>query len=91
MRATRLLPVAFGAFALLACSQTSSTRAHWHTTDGKPADPAALRAARDRCRERVQVTTRSGPGDNVEWGLAMVDCLRGEGFVRIVDDPELAP
>lgn len=91
MPSARSLLLTLAAFALLACTQTSSTRAHWHTTDGKPADPAALRAARDRCRERVQVTTRSGPGDNVEWGLAMVDCLRGEGFVRIVDDPELAP
>jgi hypothetical protein len=87
----RPLLVAFAASALLACSQTSSTRSHWHTTDGQPADPAALRAARDRCRERVQVGIRAGAGENVEWGLAMVDCLRGEGFVRIVDDPALAP
>jgi hypothetical protein len=76
--------------ALAACTQTSSTRARWHTKDGKPADPAALRAASARCREKVQVVTRAGPGENVEWGLEMVDCLRGEGFVLVTDDPALA-
>jgi hypothetical protein len=50
-----------------------------------------VRAAGTRCRERVQmVVTRAGPGENVEWGLAMLDCLRGEGFVLVTDDPELA-
>jgi hypothetical protein len=77
------------ALLLCACAQTTSTRARWYTRDGQPADPVALRSARDRCRERVQVPTRSGPGENVEWGLAMLDCLRAEGFVRVTDDPEL--
>jgi hypothetical protein len=91
MLCARPLLVACAVFALLACSQTSSTRARWHTTEGKPADPAAVRAAGTRCRERVHVHTRSGPGENVEWGLAMVDCLREEGFVLVTDDPDLAP
>jgi hypothetical protein len=76
--------------ALAACTQTTSSRARWHTKDGKPADPAALRAASARCREKVQVATRSGPGDNVEWGMGMVDCLSDEGFVLVTDDPALA-
>jgi hypothetical protein len=74
---------------LCACAQTTATRSRWYTRDGQPADPAALRSARDRCRERVQVPSRAGPGENAEWGLAMVECLRDEGFVRITDDPEL--
>jgi hypothetical protein len=86
----RCILAALAALVLLACSQTSSTRARWHTLDGRPADSAALRAASSLCRERVQVATRAGPGENVEWGLAMVDCLRGEGFVLVTDDPELA-
>jgi hypothetical protein len=75
---------------LSGCAQTTATRARWYTRNGQPADPVALRNARDRCRERVQVPTRSGPGDNAEWGLAMIECLHDEGFTRVTDDPELA-
>lgn len=80
----------FSALVLCGCAQTTSTRSRWLTRDGQPADPAALRSARDLCREQVQVRTRSGPGDNVEWGLAMVECLTEKGFIRVTDDPELA-
>jgi hypothetical protein len=91
MPTPRVLLFALAALALGACAQTPSTRSRWVTADGKPADPSALRAARDRCRERVQVVSRAGPGESQEWGLAMLDCLRGEGFVRVTEDPELAP
>jgi hypothetical protein len=90
MPPARPLLLAVAALVLGACSQTTSTRGRWLTTDGKPADPAALRAASTRCRERVQVVSRAGPGESQEWGLAMLDCLRGEGFVVVTDDPELA-
>jgi hypothetical protein len=91
MSPARPLLLALAILALGACSQTSSTRGRWLTTAGQPADPAALRAASTRCRERVKmVVTRAGPGESQEWGLAMLDCLRGEGFVVVTDDPELA-
>jgi hypothetical protein len=75
---------------LCACASTPPIRTVWYGRDGKPADPAALRAARDVCRDRVHVATRSGPGENVEWGLAMIDCLREQGFVQVTEDGELA-
>ena len=84
------LLLALAVLALGACSQTASTRGRWLTTDGQAADPAAVRAAGARCRERVQVISRAGPGESQEWGLSMLDCLRGEGFVLVADDPELA-
>lgn len=90
MTPARALPFALAALAVAACSQTTSTRGRWVTAAGKPADPAAVRAAGTRCRERVQVVSRSGPGENVEWGVAMLDCLRSEGFVLVSDDPEIA-
>ena len=90
MPTARLLLFALAALALGACSQTTSTRSHWVTTDGKPADPAARSAAGARCREKVQVVSRAGPGESQEWALAMLDCLRGEGFVLVTDDdPDL--
>jgi hypothetical protein len=76
---------------LAACGTTSTpTRARWYTLEGAEADPAAVRAAAARCRESRIVRDHAGPGNNVEFGLAMLDCLRGEGFVRVTDDPELA-
>lgn len=90
MPTARLILFALAALALGACSQTTSTRGRWVTTDGKPADPAARRAASARCKEKVQVVSRAGPGESQEWGLAMLDCLRGEGFVLVTDDdPDL--
>jgi hypothetical protein len=91
MPPARPLLLAFAVLVLGACSQTTSTRGRWVTTDGKPADPAARSAAGARCRERVQVVSRAGPGESQEWALAMLDCLRGEGFVLVTDDdPDLA-
>jgi hypothetical protein len=75
---------------LCSCATSTPTRTVWYGRDGKAADPTALRAARDRCRDRVQIASRSGPGENVEWGLAMLDCLRAEGFVQVTEDDHLA-
>ena len=86
---SRNLAIVFLAAAVVcSCASSTSTRNRWYTRDGKPADPAALQAARDRCRDRVQIATRSGPGENVEWGLAMVDCMRDEGFVAVTEEVE---
>jgi hypothetical protein len=89
--ASHALPLLLLAGAVLcACATSTPTRSRWYGRDGKPADASALRAARDRCRDRVQIATRSGPGENVEWGLAMIDCMREEGFVQVTEDSEIA-
>jgi hypothetical protein len=90
MRWNRILFVLLATATLSACASSTETRTVWYGRDGKAADPAALRAARDRCRDRVQIATRSGPGENVEWGLAMLDCMREEGFVQVTEDSHLA-
>ena len=71
---------------LWACAPSKPTEVRWNGPDGKPADPAAVRAARDLCKERVQVASRSGPGESQEWGLEVLDCMRGEGFVQVPAD-----
>ena len=81
-----LATLLLAAAVLCSCAPSTHTRSRWYDRDGKPADPTALRAARDRCRDRVQIATRSGPGENVEWGLAMVDCMRDEGFVAVTEE-----
>jgi hypothetical protein len=71
---------------LWACAPSKPTEARWNGPDGKPADPAAVRAVRDRCKERVQVASRAGPGESQEWGLEVLDCMRGEGYVQVPAD-----
>jgi hypothetical protein len=91
-------PLPLAGFALLAlfavaCTPAPRREAHWVTTTGQPVDRAALRAAATECESHVAVRTRTGPfKGSVEWGLAMLDCLREAGYVQAYDDPnEKAP
>jgi hypothetical protein len=71
------------------CATTRSRQASWVTTAGAPADREAVRAAAKRCEPRVDAPTRSGPyRGTIEWGVAMVECLREAGFVLVYEDPE---
>ena len=87
-------PETVAALALLAtlaagCATTSSRRATWYTTSGAPADGEAVRAAAKRCEPQADAPTRAGPyRGTVEWGVAMVECLREAGFVLIYENPE---
>jgi hypothetical protein len=90
MRSTRTL----AALALLAalaagCTPAPKRQASWYTAAGAPADREAVRAAAKRCEPKVAAPTRGGLyHGTVEWGVAMLDCLRGEGFVLVYEDPE---
>jgi hypothetical protein len=86
----RAAVLVLGTLVLAACASFSGGRPRWFTLDGKPADPAALRKASLRCRERVEVGSRTGPLENDEWSLAVLTCLHSEGFVLLSAAPELA-
>ena len=71
------------------CATTSSRQASWYTTGGAPADRAAVQAAAKSCEPRADAPTRAGPyRGTVEWGVAMLDCLREKGFVLVYENPE---
>ena len=55
----------------------------------RSADPDhEARFLRHAVHELFKIATRSGPGENVEWWLAMVDCMRDEGFVVVTEETE---
>lgn len=72
------------ALLLAACaSKTGTTQARWVTLDGSPADPAAVEAASAVCEERVSGRFQARERyDSLAWGVAVVECMEGEGFVR---------
>jgi hypothetical protein len=76
-----------------ACAPAPKRQAAWYTASGELADRKAVRAAADRCEPKVARPTRPGIfRGTVEWGIAMLDCLREEGFVLVYEDPaEIAP
>lgn len=91
-------PGTVAALALLAaltaaCATAPSRRASWVTTGGAPAERADVQAAAKRCEPRVDAPTRPGLyRGTVEWGVAMLDCLREAGFVLIYENPaEISP
>lgn len=68
----------------VACTgPTQSTQARWVTTAGEPAVPEAVEAAAAVCEERVagRFQTRQRY-DSLAWGVAIVECMESEGFVR---------
>jgi hypothetical protein len=80
--------LALAALAVAGCQSKSSTKASWYTLDGQLADRATVKAAGARCREKVDVRTTSGRRRaSLEWGLAMLDCMKAEGFVLLEAEP----
>lgn len=75
------------------CAPTPKREASWYTASGAPADREAVRAAAKRCEPKVAAPTRPGLyRGTVAWGVAMLDCLRAEGFVLVYENPEeIAP
>jgi len=68
----------------LGCATETGSRAHWVRIDGTTPPRAELQAARVRCEEQVKRPTQSrARWNSVEWGVAMVDCLKGEGYVMV--------
>jgi len=79
----KMLWLALAVWLAGCASETGSTRARWVTTDGAPADPAAVEAAGALCEERVSGQLQSRERwDSLAWGVAIVECMEGEGFVR---------
>jgi hypothetical protein len=78
-----LAAMALIAFALASgCAGGGSTRARWVKLDGAPADEAEIQAAGQRCEKKVPRYSQSrARWASVEWGVAMVDCLKAEGYV----------
>ena len=55
--------------------------------DGKPVERAAVQAAAKACEPKIAAPTRAGLyKGTVEWGVAMLDCLRESGYVLIYED-----
>jgi hypothetical protein len=63
------------------------------TEDGKPVERTAVQAAAKTCEPKIAAPTRAGLyKGTVEWGVAMLDCLRESGYVLIYEDPhEISP
>ena len=71
-----------------ACTPAPRRETHWVTTDGAPADRAALGAAAKTCEGQVGIRTRPGAfKGSAQWGVAMLDCLREAGYVPMYQDP----
>jgi hypothetical protein len=81
------------ALLALACAPAPKRQARWVTEDGKPVERAAVQAAAKVCEPKIAEPTRAGLyKGTVEWGVAMLDCLRESGYVLIYEDPhEIAP
>lgn len=94
MRSFRALasPVLVAAL-VAACAVPPERKASWYTRDGKPVAPDAVRAASKSCEADVGAATSGGAyRSTVEWGVAMLDCMRAKGFVLVYENPEeLAP
>ncbi|HVH06503.1 MAG TPA: hypothetical protein VNE71_10945 [Myxococcota bacterium] len=84
---------AFAGLALLAvaaaaCTPAPKRDAHWVTASGAPADREVMGAAIKTCEPTIPQRTRPGVfKGSVQWGVAMLDCLREAGYVLIYDDP----
>ena len=69
---------------VLGCASETGSRAHWVRLDGTTPPQAELRAAADRCEAKVPRATQSrARWNSVEWGVAMIDCLKVEGYVMV--------
>jgi hypothetical protein len=83
-----LLCVSLLAALSCACAQTTPREVQWVTTGGAPVSRDVVRAAARECESHIAVRTRTGPfKGSVEWGLAMLDCLREAGYVQAYADP----
>jgi len=86
---TRFLLALALASALAACASTegAGSKLVWvRAGDGRPAEHAALEAAKQSCAQ----TTDPAPGGvnrhyaHIEYTAPIVDCMRGKGY-RLVD------
>ena len=90
------IPSALAACALLALVASACTpapapkkQANWYKPDGTPADREAVRAAAKRCEPKISMASQPGLfKGSVAWGVAMLDCLRAEGYVLVYEDPK---
>jgi hypothetical protein len=73
------------------CTPAPKREVRWVTTSGAPVERDVVRAAANECEKHIAVRTRTGPfKGSVEWGLAMLDCLREAGYVQAYADPNEA-
>ena len=88
MPARHLACAAIAAVLAAGCASAPQREVGWVTTAGAPAEREVVRAAARECEKHVAVRTRTGPfKGSVEWGLAMLDCLREAGYVQAYVDP----
>lgn len=77
------------AFLAIACTPAPKKQASWYKPDGTPADREAVRAAAKRCEPKISMAAQPGLfKGSVAWGVAMLDCLRAEGYVLVYEDPK---